>query len=490
MKPEYENKILQRYVSSKPNHVICIDISYFVNDKCYFVGIDLATRLIVGHFFKTSAIQVNDIVNCLSSILKARKFVNKVEIVHSDKESLFKNEIYWNFLKLNDIEISHGSSKSFNNQVVERLHRTLKYNVRKSLINQLGESNKKLIFKRVSGDVLKQTLSTEITKYNNTPHSSNYKLSPNSMDEAFHAYSRENEPIEGVLVENSKIDNEITKLRRNVAKRYAGNWESFFIDWRKDQAIKDERLFNNNLELQRKVDLLQQELSYISEQTKIQELDRHKRELNKIKRETALKLPLRDVISNEEFVRIIKIEKRKSYSGCRRRLALVLLYLTGLRVSNLLILSLRHVKSLFKEGKMVIPLIKKGNDRHLIELSVKGLSLFQEHEKDFKTLCKDKKLTNYVFTTEFNINKAISRESFDRELNSILKKASLDFGKHLRTHSFRATFITDLLKSTPIDDVKEFIGHRDIETTLTYKRSRLSEEKIKEVLIHLDKTRS
>jgi len=70
--------------------------------RCYFVGIDLATRVVVGHFFKEGSIQVDDIVKGLEVILEARSF--KVEIVH--KDSLFGNTRYYEFLKSNDVEPS------------------------------------------------------------------------------------------------------------------------------------------------------------------------------------------------------------------------------------------------------------------------------------------------------------------------------------------------------------------------------------------------
>ncbi len=63
-------------------------------------------------------------------------------------------------------------------------------------------------------------------------------------------------------------------------------------------------------------------------------------------------------------------------------------------------------------------------------------------------------------------------ELFDRELNAILSKASTLYETHLRTHSFRAMFITDLLESDPIEDVKEVVDHKHISTTLENKSSR------------------
>lgn len=63
-------------------------------------------------------------------------------------------------------------------------------------------------------------------------------------------------------------------------------------------------------------------------------------------------------------------------------------------------------------------------------------------------------------------------------------------GKHLHTHSFTASLITDLLNITFIDDVKQFIGHNHITSTLTYKRNPLTQDKINKVLNDLDKFRS
>ena len=47
------------------------------------------------------------------------------------------------------------------------------------------------------------------------------------------------------------------------------------------------------------------------------------------------------------------------------------------------------------------------------------------------------------------------------------------FSKHIRTHTFCASIITYFLKSTPIDVVKEIVGHKDIKTTLQYKRGNI-----------------
>jgi hypothetical protein len=55
--------------------------------------------------------------------------------------------------------------------------------------------------------------------------------------------------------------------------------------------------------------------------------------------------------------------------------------------------------------------------------------------------------TDPLFTTQMQLNKSINRSLFDNELNLILKKVSLSLHKHIRTHSFRATIITELLET-------------------------------------------
>lgn len=111
-------------------------------------------------------------------------------------------------------------------------------------------------------------------------------------------------------------------------------------------------------------------------------------------------------------------------------------------------------------------------------------------KKDFTILCENKTVNDPLFSSKKNPAKVIARETFDDYLNKVLMKASSLFGKHLRTHSFTATFITDLLVSdVPIDKVKEFIGHNDIKSTLTYKRSRLDACSIKKILKKLDSAR-
>lgn len=191
-------------------------------------------------------------------------------------------------------------------------------------------------------------------------------------------------------------------------------------------------------------------------------------EERKEKRQNAIKQLLRDSITPEEFQSILDLVKTVAFVSARKRTALLLLYCTGLRVSNLLAFSVKHIRELLDNGKTCVPLNKGGDARHPINLSLHGKKQLNQYFKSFARLMEEKENNHPFFTTQIQLDKPINRSSFDNELNKLLKKASLQLNKHIRTHSFRATIISDLLETTPIHVVKDIMGHRNIKTTVQY----------------------
>ena len=88
------------------------------------------------------------------------------------------------------------------------------------------------------------------------------------------------------------------------------------------------------------------------------------------------------------------------------------------------------------------------------------------------------------------LKKSIIRSSFDNELNVILKKISLSLHTHIRTHSFRATIITELLEPTPIQIVKDIMGQCNIKTTIQHNRNKINEQVLSNIMNNIDKVRS
>ena len=449
--------------------------------------------------------------------------------------SLVKNIPYQQFVEEHGIQISRASANGHSNQVIETSFISLKNKIRKLINPEWNEKVKVKIQDPIKDNVLSpkkmaSLLNEAITWYNNKPHKSLHGISPNQMEDALFLAnnkvirsSREedhkgNGEYNGealpVLTKNKGYDQSIDPLTINQFKirairEYAGNWQQFALPFLQEtksnfniiiQAQKNaqknaeitaknaeisanqryQSLFEEHMRLNQTMDKVNREMEYMRNERKT-------REKAKEQRKNAQKGPLRESIEEEEFYEILELVKHKGFVASRKKAALLILFVTGLRVSNLLLLKVKHLKSLLNEGTTQISIIKKGPQRFPLTLSSKGKELLKENHKHFFALMEDKKDDQFFFTTQVNFEKAIHRASFDNEINNVLKNASEKLGKHLRSHSFRATLITNYLKETPIELVKEIVGHKDIKTTLQYKRGNIEPLMLKKVLERLDR---
>jgi len=80
----------------------------------------------------------------------------------------------------------------------------------------------------------------------------------------------------------------------------------------------------------------------------------------------ATKAPIRETIQEDDFFFILDLVKHSNFVGGRKKSAMILMYLTGLRVSNLLFFTVRHAMQLLETGETTIPLIKRGPQRFSI----------------------------------------------------------------------------------------------------------------------------
>jgi transposase InsO family protein len=135
MNREYIKKrrdlLKQSYITSKNNYVVCIDITKLDKEHYLFCALDLAGRNIIGHCFKDCFFVTEDILECLQTIINDRDFLPNIIILHSDRESIFRNQKYENFFDSKQIAISRAAATGHNNQVIERTFRTLKALIRK-----------------------------------------------------------------------------------------------------------------------------------------------------------------------------------------------------------------------------------------------------------------------------------------------------------------------------------------------------------------------
>jgi site-specific recombinase XerD len=493
--PDSTNLILNKYNSTSSNHVICIDETSLGSYGTLFLAIDLASRCIICHCYHSEALDTNSVIKTLSEAFRKRSFMPSVLIVHSDRGSLFKNDSFSSFLKEKGVAHSRGSSAAHQNQVIERLNRTLK-DILKTFLDKNWRimKNNPLAERRFSISDFVPLVIRSIETYNNRPHRSLNKSTPNEMEEALFKEHQDKHPNALILYDSKAVEYQDFQLK--VLSEYQGDWQRFFIEWQEESRQNQKQLLTKLEEkaleakaqakaqanearvqyesLYAKYFQIQKDLEKVLAESLIAKEDRDAKANRKNAYKSRKKKPLREVITLKDLDLILDhVNGRSQLQKSRRRLGLILLYFTGLRVSNLRLLSIQNTQDLFTYGKIKLSLIKGGASRYDLVVSSKDRKrLVNNHQIDLDILSSCKKGSDPLLTNKEGFS--LSREYLDKELNFILQKASLLLNKHLRTHSFRASYVTDFLEVHDLHEVQELIGHKSIASTLEYKRSRLS----------------
>lgn len=512
-----EDLVQHRYLTANINVLYCSDITQLGED-CYLMCLlDAGSRLVLSHALTSQEPTTTHVIEIIKLGLANRTIRENITIFHSDRGNQYTSLEFEDFMQEKGLRRSLAVPQSHGNQLSETLNKTLKTLIRKLLLTKLGpekynKTNLKVLTSKLQFEELSNVVTEAIEIYCNRPHqgSPSYKTNPFSQDEALALNACEtsslarnnNSPAAlevrahkayklGLYVQNESVlrqepFNSDTKLildhTRDLAIGLATKTEQVGTVL----ALQNRLLYEQNKKLGSKVD-------YLVKQAEIAEESRLRKEALKLKRLSAKKQQIREAITPSEFASILDEVEGTSYKASRIRVGLVLIYLTGLRVSNLLKLKVYHIDNLLQSGCIIISLIKKGNPRHALNIGSEGRKLLNKAtiNRDIEVLKGVKGPEEHLFTSQLkgkHGGSVISRELLDRELNLVLKEASQRLGKHLRTHSFRATFITDLLESgVSIEKVKDIIGHTSIKSTSHYRRSFVSKKELATIMNNLAK---
>lgn len=177
------------------------------------------------------------------------------------------------------------------------------------------------------------------------------------------------------------------------------------------------------------------------------------------------KLPV--VMTKEEVKKIVNASK-----NLKEKLVIMLLYSSGLRVSELTKLK---INDLDLDERTAVVRGGKGNKDRLAILSEKWVILLKEYLK------KRKAKSEYVFCN--SLGWPISVDSVQRMVRRTRIKAGIN--KNITPHSFRHSFATHLLeKGENIRKIQELLGHSNLSTTQIY--TSVSTEELKKVKSPLD----
>jgi integrase/recombinase XerD len=189
------------------------------------------------------------------------------------------------------------------------------------------------------------------------------------------------------------------------------------------------------------------------------------------------KLP--NYLSEEEVQQLlIAAHYDTSYRGIRNKIMLYLLYASGVRVSELVSMSVDQLH--FDSG--FVHVVGKGKKERVIPLPKNLLDLLRYYldhvypkllpgQSDFKT--------NYLFFSVYkNVVKPMSRQFFWQVLKKILMQAGIT--RNVSPHSLRHSLATHLLKNgADIRSLQMLLGHENLSTVQVY--THLSNPQLREV---------
>ncbi len=177
-----------------------------------------------------------------------------------------------------------------------------------------------------------------------------------------------------------------------------------------------------------------------------------------------LSKPLPKALSVEEVASVIEEEK----SGLLERAVLELLYSTGLRVSELVSLSVGSID--FSRGELRV--VGKGNKERRVLMGSKASEALRAYLKERSITAAKKGITTDALFLS-NRGTRISTTTIRRIINREARKAGL--GKRVTPHMLRHSFATHMLEGgADLRVIQELLGHSNLSTTQIYTKVALS----------------
>jgi len=166
------------------------------------------------------------------------------------------------------------------------------------------------------------------------------------------------------------------------------------------------------------------------------------------------------VLNNEEVEALLDVPNLHKKSGLRDKAMLEIMYATGLRVSELILLQFKSVNF---QGHL-IKVYGKGNKERTVPVSSFALKYLEKYLKEARIYNKGSS-SSYLFLNRDG--KPLSRTYFYMQVRRYAKKAGIE--GNVSPHTLRHSFATHLLEhGADLRVVQEMLGHSKITTTQIY----------------------
>jgi site-specific recombinase XerD len=522
------NLLENRYVTN--GNIWTVDETSFNEETKLFLVVSLKTRTILGYIQGGNCQNEDMIIELYKRILDEYEFSGPPCVIHSDMEPALHSKNIREFLGDHNVHVSITKGVKYQNQVSEAVNSRIKYLVAEIMLEDVNswsyrkfkqslpedlkpirlkidrcrskEYKKHLFqsewFKSQQHEVIQQA----IIKYNKTDYSRGISREEAHYYDSFiesanidninlvsseHVLAQKikNENLASIKQVQTKIA-EILKTGSNTEEKIAEIMSLMFQ--RQDQT--DVLLQQGFIGLSIQNQELKEELEIVTGQ--LQELLKQQAEIleKRRKRKDRKRLPQKDPLTRDIYDFLIKeanLIYRDTYQGVRLRIALAILTVTGVRISELLPLKVNQIQTLMTGSWIAIDRLKRGPSNHKAFLTQAGRKIMRDRRRDFEIIIYAKEDDSFVFTPQYSAD-PLERSSFTKLVNGFLKTRTekLPSKPNITSHSFRIGFITELWKDTKdIEFVRQAIGHAKIETTSRYVQN-LSAEEREQRMINLE----
>lgn len=175
--------------------------------------------------------------------------------------------------------------------------------------------------------------------------------------------------------------------------------------------------------------------------------------------QTAKRLP--KVLSVEEVEALLEAPSSSDMFSIRNKALVETMYATGMRVSELLQLTLTntHLSMGF------VRCIGKGNRERIIPLGQAAIDAIERYVADSRDKLMKKVSHDVLFVNHHG--RPMTRQGFWKIIKQLAEKANIE--KEITPHTLRHSFATHLLENgADLRAVQEMLGHVDISTTQIY----------------------
>ena len=167
-----------------------------------------------------------------------------------------------------------------------------------------------------------------------------------------------------------------------------------------------------------------------------------------------------NILSIEEMEQLLDIPLRTPFDY-RNKAMLELMYATGLRVSELVNLTITNIDL----DEKIVRVFGKGNKERIVPIGDIALKYLNIYFVQYRDSLKKKRLCDKLFLN--NHGTGMTRQGFFKILKQIAEQTQLN--KNITPHMLRHSFATHLLNNgADLRSIQLMLGHNNLSTTQIY----------------------